>query len=356
MRSSILAAALAASSVLASSGHKGFEKSPRSHIPPASHREAKRGSYSLVSSLSGQKLLSAFTFNEESQDNGGVAAYVSESTAYANDMLGVGSDNAVHLRVDDTKTVSGQRNAIKITSQATYGVGDLIIVDTARQPQVCGAWPAIWFTSVADGITWPEGGELDLNEYVSLETKASFSAHTSQGCYMGTSGYKGVQMLTGSSGLDCNPADNSDQGCGFRSSQANSTGQGINANGGGVHAIEIASTGISMWVFTRDNVPSDITSKSPSPSSWTTPDFFLSSDNCSPISSYYHDLALIINTNLCGEWAGTVWSDDLSYAGQTLAGSCASQTGYSTCAAYVAAEGQDFKHAYWKINSISTYN
>lgn len=83
----------------------------------------------------------------------------------------------------------------------------------------------------------------------------------------------------------------------------------------------------------------------------------------------------LLTLSLAGDWAEGVWSDNLSYAGQVLPGSCASQTGYETCAAYVKAEGQDFKHgephppittlsqslilgsdaAYWKINSLAIY-
>lgn len=64
------------------------------------------------------------------------------------------------------------------------------------------------------------------------------------------------------------------------------SGQGINWNGGGVYAVEIASSGISIWAFKRDAVPKDVTSKSPNPSSWTTPDLFLAASGCSPISNY----------------------------------------------------------------------
>ncbi|KAL8281122.1 hypothetical protein RQP46_006480 [Phenoliferia psychrophenolica] len=162
-------------------------------------------------------------------------------------------------------------------------------------------------------------------------------------------------MLSGSNGLNCDANENADQGCGIRSSQLSTAGQGINTAGGGQYAVEIASSGIKIWVFKKDDVPSDITSQAPNPSSWKKPDLFLAESGCSPISNYFHDLTMVINTDLCGTWAGTVWDTNLGYAGQELAGSCKSQTGYDTCAEYVRAEGQDFKHAYWKIDSIAIY-
>lgn len=45
---------------------------------------------------------------------------------------------------------------------------------------------------------------------------------------------------------------------------------------------------------------------------------------------------------------------DLYYAGQS--GSCAARTGYSTCAAYVAAApASAFSEAYWTLRSVQVY-
>ncbi|KAM0753078.1 hypothetical protein T439DRAFT_378809 [Meredithblackwellia eburnea MCA 4105] len=347
MRPQIVFAAFAALSVAASSSHQRF----------AHHRRTSTSSsYTIKHSLSGNDFIDFFTFAEGTNDNSGIAEYVSKSEAQSGDLYGVGTDNDIHLRVESTKTVTSTRKALKLTSSETFGVGDLIILDTARQPQVCGAWPAFWLTSATE--TWPAGGEIDVVEYVSLMTTATASVHTSSGCSMGTTGYTGTQMLSGSSGLNCDPNETDSQGCGIRSNKANSTGQGIGTTGGATYALEIASSGISVWVFreAEDEVPSDITSKEPVPSGWGEPFLFLSSSDCSPISDYFQNLMLIFNTNLCGTWAGDVWSDNLAYAGQYLSGSCATQTGYSTCEEYVLANGQDFVHAYWKIRSLNIYS
>jgi hypothetical protein len=50
----------------------------------------------------------------------------------------------------------------------------------------------------------------------------------------------------------------------------------------------------------------------------------------------------IFDTTLCGDWAGNVWSS-ANQGGQ--ASSCQTLTGYSTCAAYVQAQGGSFSEA-----------
>jgi len=110
-----------------------------------------------------------------------------------------------------------------------------------------------------------------------------------------------------------------------------------------------------MWHFPRHEVPSDLKSKNPDPLGWKKPTLHIAESSCSPISAYFKPQRWTINTEICGTWADGTWAQDMSYAGQTE-GSCASRTGYSTCAEYVASEARDFKHAYWRIASLSIYN
>lgn len=138
--------------------------------------------------------------------------------------------------------------------------------------------------------TWPAGGEIDLVEYVGRQTDNGFSVHTSPGCWAGSSGYSGTPMLAGDNALNCDADATSAQGCGFRSTQNVSAGIGANYYKGGVYALEISeSEGISAWFFLRGKVPSDITEKNPEPSSWGTPDMYISPSSCKP-STYFKNL------------------------------------------------------------------
>ncbi|GAA5840536.1 hypothetical protein JCM3766R1_000691 [Sporobolomyces carnicolor] len=311
-----------AGSALAHTPHHGAAKR---------HANLKRGSgYQLTTHAAGQDFFDLFNFESHSS-NGGMANFVDQATAWKEELVGV-KDNRAHIRVSPDGSGS-TRDSVRLVSKQRYSEG-LYVWDVERMPQVCGAWPAIWST----GENWPQGGEIDIVEYVSHQSMNSFSVHTGEGCWAGSSGYSGRAMLASQNALNCNADATASQGCGFRTKRNNTAGIGANYNGGGVYVLEWSSAGIKAWMFERDQVPNDLKSQAPNPGSWSTPDMF------------------VVSTDLCGTWAGgSVWSSDNSYAGQSE-GSCAATTGFDTCEGYVQSRGWDFKHAYWRIASLSIYN
>ncbi|GAA5839011.1 hypothetical protein JCM5353_001953 [Sporobolomyces roseus] len=322
------------------------------HNPSASnikrHAHLKRGSgYSLTTHAAGQDFFDLFNFeSHQSGSNDGQANYVDQETAWAKELVAVKHGKA-HIRVSPESN-GDTLDAVRLVSKQRYTEG-LYVWDVERMPQVCGAWPAIWST----GENWPNGGEIDIVEYVSHQSMNSFSVHTGEGCWAGSSGYTGRAMLATQNALNCNADATAAQGCGFRTHRDNTAGIGANKNGGGVYVLEWSGAGIKAWMFDRDSVPKDLSDRSPNPSSWTTPDMYISASSCNP-STYFSPQQFIVNTNLCGTWADGVWNTDNSYAGQE--GSCASATGFNTCAEYVHNRSFDFRHAYWKIASLSIYN
>ncbi|GAA5884531.1 hypothetical protein JCM16303_000014 [Sporobolomyces ruberrimus] len=319
------------------------------HAPSSKrHSNLKRGSgYSLTTDARGADFFELFQFEEGSNNNGGMARYVDEATAWKDGLVAVKNGKA-HIRVSPEGN-GPTRDAVKLVSKQRYSEG-LYVWDVERMPQVCGAWPAIWST----GENWPQGGEIDIVEYVSHQTTNAFSVHTGEGCWAGSSGYTGRAMLATQNALNCNAEATSAEGCGFRTKRRDTVGLGSNKNGGGLYVLEWSSAGIKAWMFERDQIPKDLASKTPNPSSWTTPDMYISASSCDP-STYFSPQQFVVNTNLCGTWpGGVVWSHDNSYAGQK--GSCAADTGFDTCEAYVQSRGWDFKHAYWRIAGLSIYN
>merc|ERR1712048_939368 len=100
-----------------------------------------------------------------------------------------------------------------------------------------------------------------------------------------------------------------------------------------------------LWIWSKGNVPSDVTSGNPNPSSWGTPmsNFPLGNTGC---GNKFVDQMMIINTELCGDWAGNVWNN---YG-------CSGQTGVGSCVDYVRYHGSSMGEAYWSINSIKIYS
>ncbi|GAA5924509.1 hypothetical protein JCM1841_004606 [Sporobolomyces salmonicolor] len=350
MRTSLIALAALAGAVPTSAGHGHSSSAHASH---RRHFPKRSSGYSLVTHATGQDFLDLFDFATGTGENDGIAEYVGSSTAWSSDLVSVSQNGTVKLGVSTAQNSGSTRQAIKLTSKQTYQDG-LYVWDVQKMPQVCGSWPAIW----SSGADWPNQGEIDVVEYVSRQSMNSFSVHTalidpSSSPRAGSNGYTGVKMLATTQGLDCDADATSSQGCGFRTTRNDTAGPGANANGGGVYALEWSSAGLKAWFFARDDVPSDVASKNPDPSGWTTPDMFISASSCDP-STYFGPQTFVVNTNLCGTWPNGVWSTDNSYAGQE--GSCADYTGSSSCEDYVQSNGKDFEDANWIINSFSQYS
>lgn len=111
-------------------------------------------------------------------------------------------------------------------------------------------------------------------------------------------------------GLNCDGSQNGNEGCGIASNDATSYGTGFNNVGGGVYATEWTSNYIQTWFFPRNSIPADITSGSPNPSGWGTPQSSFQGGSGCNIDSHFANQHLVFDTTFCGDWAGNVWGQD----------------------------------------------
>lgn len=72
-------------------------------------------------------------------------------------------------------------------------------------------------------------------------------------------------------------------------------------------ALEWREAGIRMWAFDRDVIPSDITAKSPDPSTWGEAAADFPNTDCN-IGSHFTNQSIIANIDLCGQYAGGVYA------------------------------------------------
>jgi hypothetical protein len=195
-------------------------------------------------------------------------------------------------------------------------------------------WPAFW----SFGPNWPASGEIDIIEGVNNAATDTITLHTSSGCTVSNSNSApGTTTLES----DCSAGD-SGTGCGVSTTNTNAYGSGFNAVGGGVYAMQWASTGIYVWFFQRGQIPADITSGYPDVPGWGTPMATFSGSGCDFDTSFANH-NLVFDTTFCGGWAGSVWGSS----------SCSSLAG--TCNDYVANNPGAFTDAYWLINSVNIY-
>ncbi len=242
---------------------------------------------------------------------------------------------------------------VRIQSTKTYN-GGLFIADFQAMPWGCGVWPAYW----SCGPNWPNAGkhlsrlsyskhlsiysgEIDIVEGVNLGSFNQYTLHSAPDstCTLTNAGLEVLgSVMGGKMGVTCASSESADAGCAYQDTNATSFGSGFNAANGGVFAHLWDSTGVTMWHFTRSEIPADIKAKKPNPAGWSTPVGYWSSDSCD-IKSYFYEHTLTLDTTICGGWATS------SYPSSCPGKTCTS----------IVANATNFINAKWMINYIAVY-
>ncbi|GAA6034149.1 hypothetical protein JCM8097_000720, partial [Rhodosporidiobolus ruineniae] len=269
----------------------------------------------------------------------GSVNYQSLFSAATQNLTSLTSTGSARLGVDSTSVLAaGQyRNSVRISSVETVNPGSLVIADFAHVPEGCGTWPAFWLYS----DPWPTNGEIDVLEGVSSRAYNEETIHTISGCSRNT-----AIPITGTwSGKTSSCATTDGSGCTVTDSDPASFGSGFNAAGGGVFAVQIAETGISIWRWKRANVPADVVVGSPRPQSWGTPVAAWDGSTCDT-RTYFSELWITLNISICGRMAGkqATWQSASASGAQCYAK-------YPTCADAVR-DPAAFAEAYFEVNSI----
>lgn len=243
---------------------------------------------------------------------------------------------------------NGPRNMVRLVSKKKYNSG-LFVISADHMPEGLGVWPSFWLTAYEpDGTKWACNGEIDIIEGVN-SVGASSSHNTST---LHTNDKKGVACRqNGVPGIsqegNCSsPGRSSDSdcgcdkrsacpyaGCGVTLDSATSFGKGFNDAGGGVYACELTPEGvITVWFFPRGQTPADLDANDPDPSKWPA----TNRTAFKPCPGQFADLQMVLNTTLCGTWAGD------KYPG-----------GRAKCEHDI--EGADLSKAYWSIDYIKVF-
>ncbi|KAF5358654.1 hypothetical protein D9758_007724 [Tetrapyrgos nigripes] len=328
---------------------------------------AQGTTWTLSDKYEGQNFFDGWDFFKDDDPTHGFVQYQPEDVAKSQSLAVVGEDGVVTLSVDDKSTppqgttVSDdnpyKRSAVRITTKKRYN-GGLFIANFSMMPDGCSTWPAYWYVHRAQigrllastlnhrlcPLTHPTvhpTGELDILEGVNGQGSNKLSAHTGPTCSLqvNPSDILGTPPATMPQSCDHQP------GCGVSDTTPSSFGSAFNKAGGGILVHRWTSQKIEVWHFKHEDAPQDIANGAPNPDGWGKPQFMLGGDQCE-IPKNFVDNSLIINTSLCGDWAGGAWADSTCNKkpdGTPL-----------TCAEAVA-DPKMFTDAKWKINFIHVY-
>jgi len=231
----------------------------------------------------------------------GNVLYQTKEAAQSLNLTSVNSAGNVIIKVDNTQNGEGNstfgRPSVKILSNDTLTAGSLMIMDAVHLPFGCSVWPAYW----TQGSNWPDDGEIDIVENVNLATTNRYALHTLQGCMHPAAGQ--VNETGKLIAPDCFNQTNGNEGCLVQESNSQSYGAAFASSGGGVYATLWDNDGIKIWFFPRSQIPSDVESSNPNPSSWPAPSAFYPQSSCDT-SKFFGPQTIIFDITICGNFAG----------------------------------------------------
>jgi hypothetical protein len=163
--------------------------------------------------------------------------------------------------------------------------------------------------------------------------------HTNGGCSISKSGDFSGNVITTNCDVHA-PGQFDNQGCQITTDNQQTYGDGFNREGGGVYATEWTSDFIAIWHFPRSQIPQDIQSGNPNPSSWGRP--LAKFAGACNIDEHFRDHRIIFDITFCGDWAGGVWNQQCSDK-------------QTDCQSFVREQPEAFVESYWLINSIKVY-
>ncbi|KAJ3570032.1 hypothetical protein NP233_g4669 [Leucocoprinus birnbaumii] len=308
-------------------------------------------SYVPVREYAGPNFFDAWTYwDNVDNTTWGNVTYVDRQTATSSRLAYVNDAGNAIIKVDNTTLISPaplvNRNSVRITSQDTYGVGNLIVIDVRHIPYGCSTWPSFW--TLGTEIEWPNSGEIDIIEGINMLTHNQMALHTIGGCFQAANPGQTGQTIEG----DCSKP----QGCLVAETKPNSWGQAFAQAGGGVWALQLDVSGIYIWFWSRPDVPPGISSATNTSTldttTWGMPSASYPASGCN-ITQFFTPQQLVIDITLCGVWL----LSQTNRAGVPSIYASTCQTPTMSCVAdnIIGSGSPAYDNAFWEISWIRAY-
>ncbi|KAL9094806.1 MAG: hypothetical protein Q9165_002755 [Trypethelium subeluteriae] len=297
----------------------------------------------------------AFNFFTGQDPTSGTVQYSSMQEAAQAQLIGYNHESVMFAvdsgtRIDVSSTEG--RKSVRLEGKTNYNHG-LLVADVAHMPTGCGTWPAFWLLGA--GNSWPSTGEIDIIEGVHNQASNQMTLHTAPGCAVqNLTTQKAYTGTLQTANCDVNaPNQDKNAGCAIVAPQnpvgTASFGANFNTQQGGVFATEWTSSGISIWFFPRNAIPQDLISNTsiPNPQGWRKAPLAQFSGSECTWDAHFQDMRPIINTDLCGAWAGAdnVWESS----------GCKAETQMDQCEDWARTHPGNFTEAYWVFRGMRMY-
>ncbi|PCH43197.1 glycoside hydrolase family 16 protein [Wolfiporia cocos MD-104 SS10] len=305
------------------------------------------GAYQLAKEYSGQSFFDDWEFyGAPDLTTDGDVNWVTEANATAEHLAYVNGAGHAIIKVDNSTDVPypDKRDTVRITTEDTFPLGSVFIIDAYHLPYGCSVWPSFW----TKGPNWPDGGEIDIIETINLMKTNQYALHTGGTDCLASSSAKQTGQL---GNTNCSSPTGGQAGCTVTESSDSSVGLAFAAAGGGVYATQFDTSGINIWFWNRADIPSDISSgaNSVDPSTWGEPSAAYPSSSCN-ISEYFVPQQLVLDITLCGNWAGdpTIYASTCPVNGTPNANTCYYNNVINT-------NGSNYDTAYFEVSYVKAF-
>lgn len=331
--------------------------------------------YKLTQDLSYTNFFPAFNFFSGPDPTNGFVQYQDQAAAVKSGLVGYLRDRqSVFLGVDYKSKDARGRASVRLESKDAWSKG-LLVADIRHMPaSTCGSWPAYWLVgcdaATNGAISWPEAGEIDIVEGVNDYGSNAVTLHTAAGCVVDnrTVGARGSSFSGFMKTDDCNvaaPNQGENVGCSIQAptsfssagaghnSPLPSYGSAFNTAKGGIYAMELTSSSVSVWFIPRSSPSFARLFPTPASSTFITTTLDTRAFGV-PIARFagacafgqrFRNLKIVFNTTFCGAWAGAEWE----------AGGCRAKTGAATCEEFVRENPAAFRDAYWEVAGLKWF-
>jgi len=274
-----------------------------------------RNPYVLDWSAEGTSFFDEMEFKTFSHTNGAVQ-YLNRDQAFHEGIIQANEDNAI-LRVGNRTGHLHRHSAhVKTTKMWTHF---LAVLKFNKAPWGPGVWPAFWMNGQG---RWPDSGELDIWEWANNEAmKVSMHTGSSNMCDLHPDEVNKCATMPDMNDMNYNcytwyrPEDPL-LGCGPTHPGAYRPGSDW-SDTPGVLAVEWAEGFVKVFYIPEHEIPGDLAQEKPQPNSWDQYVIsffpFASSERRVPGSCTRDPLSpqqLILNIELCGDWAGYTFEPD----------------------------------------------
>eukprot|EP00965_Chrysotila_dentata_P243728 6205586-Pleurochrysis_carterae.AAC.2 len=273
------------------------------HVPPS-----EVATYHLARAFQGKNFFEGWAFGEHDW-TAGSSQYMNRSVAEAERMIEARDTHAI-IRTGGRGDFL-RRKSVRLTTQDSWMYA-LVALRFTHVPYGCGVWPAFWMNSGSGH--WPDGGELDILEYVNFgDSRISFHTGGSKHCKLEPAVIQDCDDFeTGRVSYNCyTDYEAGLNGCGPAKASSRRTGEEW-AQSPGVLAAEWNAAGIKVFYFSEPEIPADLLNDQPRPDAWNANIIayfpFAASQQvlpglCPAPATLLEPQSIVLNIALCGSWA-----------------------------------------------------